>query len=153
MIDTMVCAHGWPTFDKDPCPDCLRVMEGEITAAVTFDPELEIPPFLTRDKITGKVCDSQPITPQTPVGGTLDKLTSGAPTYTMPVAGQPGYVTSEHGEWTEKDAEAVAKFATEQAARTKNKASTRLLKAGFVKGSQGEYRDGKRWDTRNARWI
>ena len=51
MVDTPVCVHGWPIFDPEPCPDCLRGLAAPVTAPVTED---DIPEFLKRP-VGGKV--------------------------------------------------------------------------------------------------
>lgn len=69
MITTPVCQHGWPLYDVDPCPECLKVVERSVTAPVTGDDGDEfntIPEVLRR--VTGTVAGNQEAGAQTPVG-------------------------------------------------------------------------------------
>jgi hypothetical protein len=154
MIDTLVCKHGWPTFDVDPCPDCLREIEREqslVTAAVTLDPFLEIPAFLIRDPITGTVAVCQPEGPQTSVGDASVKLADGIPAFPKP--GEPGYVTAMHGALTAGDIVDMAQVQQESILRNTAQTTKRLVKAGFVKNREGEYTSHKHWDQAKGRWI
>lgn len=161
MVDTMVCAHGWPIFDQEPCPDCIKDIDREATGAVTddfgdSDPLLAIPDFLKRDPDTGKVFDCRPDEAQNPVGGGTLPSTA-APAFAPPAPGQPGYVSSQHGNWTDDDQRALNDVATGTAITEEQKTRKRLQKAGFVKAPSanhaGEYADGKRWDSQVGKWL
>lgn len=170
MVDTPVCKHGWPVFDQDPCPDCLRAMLAQqtVTAPVTD----AIPEFLQRP-IGGKVAAEDSVLPSNAAKevapsvadatSTLnrDKLCAIVRHVNYKADGtsldddrSPGSVARRYGAPEHPD-DAIQrqKLLTESTTRSKNKAETRLQKAGFKAGREGEYAAGKTWDTKHARWI
>ena len=151
MITTTLCEHGWPVFDQEPCPDCIRKITGAVTAPVTPPSASEtIPDFLQRSTDSGKVPDVQHVEAQTPLGSG-SPLMDAAPTPLKP--GQPGYISQQRGVWTDSDQAAVDKLRIEQDARAKNKVVSRLQKAGFTMPREGEYAEGKHWDQQKVAWV
>ena len=149
MVDTPVCKHGWPVFDQDPCPDCLRAMLAQqtVTAPVTD----AIPEFLQRP-IGGKVAAEDSVLPSNAAKEVAPSVADA--TSTLYDDRSLGSVARRLG-FPEDPDDALQrqKLLTESTTRSKNKAETRLQKAGFKAGREGEYAAGKTWDTRHARWI
>ena len=153
MVDTPVCKHGWPMFDQDPCPDCLRAVLAQqtVTAPVT-DAGEDIPDFLQRP-IGGKVAAEDSVLPPNATKEVASSVTDATSTYPEDDR-SPGSVARRYGAPEHQDdALQRQKLLTESTTRSKNKAETRLQKAGFKAGREGEYAAGKTWDTRHARWI
>ena len=152
MVDTPVCKHGWPMFDQDPCPDCLRaVLAQQIVTAPVTDAGEDIPEFLHRP-VGGKVAAEDSVLPSNAAKEVAPSVTDA--TSTLYADRSPGSAARRLGFPEDRDdALQRQKLLTESTTRSKNKAETRLQKAGFKAGREGEYAAGKTWDTRHARWI
>ena len=157
MVDTPVCKHGWPIFDQDPCPDCLREIDAcsqtFVTEPVTSSSD-DIPEFLKRT-VGGKVSANANST-GTPVSeppkGAAPSAMGAVSTYT-PDTGLGSVSRRLDGFENPDDVAMRAKLLTESAVKSKNKTETRLQKAGFKTGREGDYAEGKTWDTVNSRWV
>ncbi len=152
MIDTIttpVCQHGWPIFDVDPCPDCLRGIDeaaSEVTAPVN-DSEL-IPEFLQRKPIDPDAPKVGPMTEghlMRSEGGDQPCQQDAPPTYS-PCA-RHGYPLTEH------DFEVIKELTSEQGRTKVEKARGRIATMKAKAAARSEYAPGKRWDMRNGKWV
>jgi hypothetical protein len=95
-----------------------------------------IPDFLKRTEsgnfVSGTVPPNHHSGASNAAKGAAPLVTDAAPTLDVK-PGEPGYVSSQHGAWTENDAAQGARIASFNAIDQKSKTTERLRKAGFVK--------------------
>ena len=129
MVDTPVCKHGWPVFDQDPCPDCLRAMLAQqtVTAPVTD----AIPEFLQRP-IGGKVAAEDSVLPSNAAKEVAPSVADA--TSTLYDDRSPGSTARRLG-FPEHPSDALIRERLKTGAEIAQKNATheRLKKAGFVK--------------------
>jgi hypothetical protein len=144
---TPVCQHGWPIFDVDPCPDCLRAIDAaaEVTAPVN-DSEL-IPEFLQRKPVDPNAPKVGPMTEGHPTrsGGSDQPCQQDTPPTSL--SGKHGYPLTEH------DLTVIKELTSEQGRTKVEKAKGRIATMKARAAARSEYAPGKRWDMRNGKWV